>query len=523
MSVAPDRICVVIGRTRHKMVFAELAAAEEAGVKFVEMRMDFFRNAIDYPRLMPLKKCPWIATFRRTSDGGRWAGTEDERQMVMRQAIVSGGIDWIDVETDIAGSLRRYGKVKRIISYHNMTETPGDLEEIARKMLEQDGDVYKIAVMPNSANDVARVIKIQQSSPKPMIAFAMGEMGIASRYLALKFGAPWIYCAFNSERGVAPGIPSLDSFRTTYPVRSINAETKFFGVCGDPVSHSLSPVLHNHMYQRLKVNACYVPFLVPKDTLEDHIKAFEVAPIDGYSVTIPHKEAAAKLVTEPEEAIRLSKAANTLVREHPGEFRGRNTDYPAAVESLKAHLEERTKDGPPPQLSQLTALILGAGGVARAIAHALHREGCGLTISARTEERAARLSQELGGCRVLDWQGRNNAHCDIVINCTPVGMHPNVNEMPLHVSFLKPGMTVFDTIYTPETTLLIREAKTRGCFVITGVDLFVRQAAMQIQEFTGKEPDVTVMRSIARKALSPLTKALEEAIADGGGWQGDAE
>jgi 3-dehydroquinate dehydratase/shikimate dehydrogenase len=522
MSIAPDRVCVVVGRTRHKMVLAELAAAQDRGVKFIEMRLDFFRNAVAFQRLFDHKKCPWIATYRRTSDGGRWAGTEEERQTCLRQAIVSGGFDWVDLETDVADSIRRFGKIKRVVSYHNMTETPSDLEERFEKMLKQDADVYKVAVTPQSADDVVRVIKLQQQSPKPAIVFCMGEVGFASRFLSLKYGAPWIYAAFNKERGVAPGIPGEEDFRTTYPVRSIDADTQFYGVCGDPVSHSLSPVVHNHLYRRLKVNAFYVPFLVPKGTLAAHVEAFDEVPIAGYSVTIPHKEDAAKLAKEPDDAVRLSRAANTLVREAPGEFRGANTDFSAAVESIKAHLAARAKDKdePVPQLSQLTCLILGAGGVARAIAHALHREGTGLTITARTQDRATRLSVELGGCRVLDWQGRNNVHCDIAINCTPVGLHPNVDEMPVHVSFLRPGMTVFDTIYTPETTLLLREAKSRGCFTISGVDLFVRQAAEQIKLFTGKDADVDVMRTIARKALSPITKALEEAAAEGGGaWQ----
>lgn len=520
MSLAPDRVCVVFGRTRHKMVLAELAAARDRNVKFIEMRMDFFRNAVDFKRLLEHKFCPWIATYRRSSDGGRWTSTEEERQTCIRQAIVSGGFNWIDLETDIADSIRRFGNVKRIVSYHNMTETPVDLEERFERMLKQDADVYKIAVTPQTAADVVRVIQIQKSSPKPTIAFGMGEIGFASRFLSLKFGAPWIYAAFNKERGVAPGIPGAEDFRTTYPVRSIDKDTLFYGVCGDPVSHSLSPVIHNHMYQRLRVNAIYMPFLVPKGTLEDHVSAYDAVPISGYSVTIPHKEDAAKLAKEPDEAMRLSRAANTLIREGPNEFRGANTDYSSAVAAINAHLLERAKGEIPAKLGQLSALILGAGGVARGIAHALHREGCGLTIAARTQERATRLSVELGGCRVLDWQGRNNVHCDICINCTPVGMHPNVDEIPVHVSFLRPGMTVFDTIYTPETTLLLREAKSRGCFIISGVDLFVRQAAEQIKLFTGKVADIEVMRSIARKALSPLTKALEEAAAEGGGaWQ----
>ena len=107
----------------------------------------------------------------------------------------------------------------------------------------------------------------------------MGELGFPSRFLSLKFGAPWIYAAFNKERGVAPGIPGAEDFRTTYPVRCIDKDTEFYGVCGDPVSHSLSPVIHNHMYQRLKVNAVYVPFLVPKGTLAAHVEAYDDVPI----------------------------------------------------------------------------------------------------------------------------------------------------------------------------------------------------------------------------------------------------
>jgi 3-dehydroquinate dehydratase/shikimate dehydrogenase len=187
-----------------------------------------------------------------------------------------------------------------------------------------------------------------------------------------------------------------------------------------------------------------------------------------------------------------------------------NTDFMAAVDSLEAALAERSSDGHPVELNKLFILILGAGGVARAVAHALHAKKSHIMIAARTYERAARLSAEVQ-CKVIDWHGRHNVTpCDVVINCTPVGMHPNVDESPLHMSFLKPGLTVFDTVYTPENTKLIREAKARGCHVVTGVDMFVRQAARQIELFTGKTPPVAKMRELLRKAMSPLTRALEE-------------
>src|SRR5919109_2501441 len=146
MSVAPDRVCVVVGRTRHKMIQVEVQEAVKRGGRFVELRLDFLAKAIDFKRLLPFKQCAWMATIRRPQDGGRWPGTEDERQIVLRQVIANQNFEWVDLETDIADQIRRFGSVKRVVSYHNRTETPADLDEIYERMLRQDGDVYKIAV-----------------------------------------------------------------------------------------------------------------------------------------------------------------------------------------------------------------------------------------------------------------------------------------------------------------------------------------------------------------------------------------
>ena len=162
--MSSDRVLVVIGRTRHKMVTVELQEAIKRGTKFIELRLDFLAKAIDFKRLTPYKKCPWVATLRRPADGGRFPGTEPERQVILRQAIVSGAFEWVDLETDVASSIPRFGQVKRIISYHNLSETPANLEDIYARMLSQDGDVYKLAVMAHTPEDVVRLLKLQQFS-----------------------------------------------------------------------------------------------------------------------------------------------------------------------------------------------------------------------------------------------------------------------------------------------------------------------------------------------------------------------
>jgi 3-dehydroquinate dehydratase/shikimate dehydrogenase len=510
MAVVPDRVCVVIGRTRHKMIQAELGEAAKRGHRFIELRLDFLVKAVEFKRFQPQKHCPWVATLRRPADGGRWSGSEEERRTVLRQCIVSGLFDWVDLETDVANDVRRFGPVKRIISYHNMAETPADLEAIYERMLKQDGDVYKLAVMANGPADLQRVVALQRAAPKPTVAFCMGEIGFPTRFLALKFGAPLIYAAFNRERGVAPGIPSADEFRTTYPVRGIGPATKVFGLLGDPVGHSLSPVLHNHMFRRLKQDAIYLPFRVPKGLLADAVAAARDVPVDGFSVTIPHKEYAAGLAAHADPAVHLTGAANTLLRNPDGSLTAANSDYTAAVECLQAHLAERAKLGPVPEFNQLFVLVLGTGGSARAVAHALHREGAHITVTGRNTDKATKLAADIG-CKAVDWQGRHSLIAtNVLVNCTPVGMTPDTDGMPIHTSFLKQDLIVFDLVYTPENTKLVREARTRGCQVVSGVDMFVRQAAVQFERFTGVAPPVDQMREIMRKAMSPLTRALDE-------------
>src|SRR5438132_1627439 len=482
------------------MVQVELQEAAKRGAQMIELRLDFLAKAPDLKRILANRPCAMVATVRRPQDGGRWPGTEEDRQMLLRQAIVAG-FDWVDLETDVAEEIRRFKDVKRIISYHNLREVPAELEEIHEKMCTQDPDVVRLAVTAQRPTDNLRVLKLLQKARKPTVAFCMGDLGVPSRILGAKYGAPFAYAAFNKERGIAPGILSYEELKGIYHYPQINAETRIYGVIGDPVAHSLSPLIHNTAFRSLGINAVYLPFRVPRAGFETFLKEFDHLPVHGYSVTIPHKEHAANIAAEKDPAVELTQAANTLIRGENG-FAAYNTDYQSARDSLLANLPPGP-DGQPSTLQGRTVLLLGAGGVARAVAHALHREGALVSVSNRTPERTQRLAEEVG-CRAIDWAARHNVVCDTVINCTSVGMHPNMDESPIHQSLLKPGLMVMDCIYTPEQTLLVKEARNRGCHILTGVDMFVRQAALQFQLFTGKEAPLEVMRKVVRKALSPL-------------------
>jgi 3-dehydroquinate dehydratase / shikimate dehydrogenase len=493
-------ICVVIARARHKLMITEVQEAAKRGAQLIELRLDYLARAPDLKRLLADRPCPLVATVRRPEDGGRWSSTEQARRMLLRQAIAAG-FDWVDIETDIADEIKRYKDVKRIISYHNRFEVPTDLEAIYERMCRQDPDVVKIAVTAQQPSDNLRVLKLMVNAPKPTTSFCMGDIGGASRVLCARYGAAYTYGVFNKEFHVAPGQLSFDELKDVYHYDAVNAETKVYGVIGDPVGHSLSPLIHNAAFRQLGMNCVYLPFRVPRGQLPGFLHDYDRVPLEGYSVTIPHKEAAAALAHERDEWTTLTNSANTLVR-RDGNWSAHNTDARSALDSLVAALPT-PQQGKPKPLEGRTVLLLGAGGVARSLAYVLPNAGAKVVLAGRTLERAQRLASECGG-QAVDWAARDRTPCDIVINCTPVGMHPNVDESPMPAIALKPGLIVMDTIYTPENTLLIKDSRSRNCVVRTGVDMFVRQAAMQFKLFTGQEAPLDLMYKLVKRALSPV-------------------
>lgn len=493
-------ICVSIGRTRHKMLLAEIKEAARQGAQLIELRLDFIPRALDFKRILEAKPCPYIATLRRQQDGGRFSGSEEERQMLLRQIIAGGQFEYVDLETDIADKIRRYGSTKRIISYHNLKEMPADLERTYLTMCGQDPDIIKLAVRAEHPLDNLRVLEMTKRSKYPTVAFCVGDMGVASRILAAKYGAPFTYAAFNKERGIAPGILSWDEMRFVYFYDQINEDTRIFAVLGDPIGHSLSPHVHNAAFRAKNLNAVYVPFRVPRTDIESALDGMRKVPFYGYSITIPHKEAVFNLTTFREEQAQRTKALNTLIPKADGTLSGYNTDCDAALTALREVMADMEGGS---SLSGRSVLILGAGGVARAIARGLQQSGALLIITNRTAAKAHALADELN-CRTVDWTARNATSAEIFINCTPLGMHPDIDESPLHPSVFKPGLIVMDCVYNPETTLLIRQARERGCRVVTGVAMFVHQAARQFELFTRLPPPVEVMYEAVRKVVSPV-------------------
>ncbi len=492
-------ICVSLGRSRHKRMIAEHQYLVEQGAKLVELRLDYIGRAVNLKRLLENRPGPIVITARRREDGGRWMQSEQERLMLLRSAVVDG-VEYVDIEADVASQIPRYGNTKRIISYHDFSDTPNELEELHEAMAEEDADIVKIATMANSFTDNLRMMKMVREAKVPTIGICMGEIGMVTRILANRVGSPFTYATYSMDKKMAPGQLNWKEMIEMYDYENITEKTELFGVIADPVANSYNPLIHNRAFKQEGLNARYLPFRVLAEDLPNFIDGCKELGIHGISITIPHKERALEFCTQAESSATGIGAINTMVF-HDADRLGYNTDYRAAMDCIEEVYEVK-KDAERP-MQGITALVMGAGGVSRAIAWGLRQRHAEVMLTSRTFDRTQMLASEIG-CRAIEWEERHDPRIHLLVNGTPVGMHPDVDSCPYNASKLNQFMVVFDTVYNPENTLLIKHAKRAKSRIVTGVDMFVRQCAYQYKLFTGKEAPAQLMRNTIKEATNPV-------------------
>jgi len=271
----------------------------------------------------------------------------------------------------------------------------------------------------------------------------------------------------------------------------IDAQTELFGVIGNPVHHSLSPVIHNGAFRRLGWNAVYLAFEVKN--LEEALRGIRGLGVRGVSVTLPFKTEVLPFLDKIEGLARKVGAVNTIVNRR-GRLIGYNTDCEGALEVLEEKMDLRGR----------TVVLLGAGGAARAIGFGLKERGVPLIVVNRSKERGQAFSKELR-CNYLPISSlarmkEGELEADIVINATPLGMYPRDGETPIPKKFLKKGMVVMDIVYEPLQTRLLREAKEKGCVTVDGLEMLIRQGMAQFEIWTGKRLKIGAIRKDLRRA-----------------------
>ena len=485
-------IQVVACDTTEAACRAYLAADARADV--VELRWDLVRD-LDADRMLALRGKPKLITVRSRRQGG--AARPAEREPLLRKALAAG-VAYVDLEFGDRDQvfLKERGRTRRLLSYHDFNGTPADLLALYREMRAAGGEALpKIVTFADAASDIVRVRDLLQSAgPGSLIAFCMGPKGVPSRILAPSWGSAAVYAPARGAAASAPGQLSLEELFDVYRVHRIGPHTRLLGVVGHPIGHSLSPRLHNAALGELGLDYCYLPFEAAR--LAEFLPVLVELRLGGLSVTLPHKEAIIPHLDAVDETARRVGAVNTVVKVW-NRLEGRNTDVEASLAPLRRRIA----------LKGARVAVMGAGGAARALVDGLVRAGARVTVFNRTAAHARTLARRLGA-RHLPWARLRRFPCDLLVNATSVGLAPEIDRSPVPVSWIT-APVVYDIIYNPPETRLLREARARGKAALQGVDMFVAQAAAQFALFTGRQAPVDLMRRVAMEALGqkPCTVA----------------
>jgi 3-dehydroquinate dehydratase/shikimate dehydrogenase len=511
----------------------QIRDAVSAGAEMLELRTDYLGglNGRAAAALIAEAKgsipasLPVIVTCRDPREGGAGNHPETLRIEVLLAAMETGA-DFIDLEyanflqpeigQRIGSALARRPRCRLILSAHDFQGKFPDVRRLHRDILRAcPNAIPKLVYTANHINDCFGAFDLLHETKGDCIVLCMGQAGLISRILAKKLGSFVTFASLNEQAATAPGQLTLSTLKGLYHCDSVNAETELFGVVADPVAHSLSPAIHNACFADKGMNRLYLPLLVQGGQPQfnqflDNILVRPWLDFRGFSVTIPHKHSALEYVRGKggfvEPLADKIGAANTLIHvapppsgvigvpqpraAGPHQLAAYNTDYAGALDAITAGMGIERKG-----LRDVLVAVVGAGGVSRAIVAGLSDAGAKVTIYNRTVERAQELAAEFG-CGFAGLDKLSQMSAKLLTNCTSIGMHPNVDATPVPAEYLKPDMTVFDTVYNPAETLLLKQAKQKGAQTIDGIAMFVNQAAAQFRLFIGQSANTRLMRDV---------------------------
>jgi 3-dehydroquinate dehydratase/shikimate dehydrogenase len=463
---------------------AELRARRDrvTNADLIELRVDTVSDPSAAAALAGRRQ-PVIFTCRAQWEGGYFTGSEEERKRILLEAQQLRA-DYVDVEwrAGFEDVINARGGQGVVLSMHDFDGVPADLVARAVAMRSTGAEVVKIAVTPSRLVDNLRLMPIANAAVSPTVVIGMGDAGLATRVLAARFGSCWTYAGDGAAPGQIPGSVLCGQ----YGFRTITARTPVYGVVGRPVAHSLSPAIHNAAFRTTGTSGVYLPLAAADfDDFLTFAAAFE---IEGASVTAPFKVEAFERAAESDPVGRRIQAVNTL-RRRGQRWEGCNTD----VEGFLAPLRDRLA------LDGVRATVLGAGGAARAVGEALASARAIVTFSARRGDAAERVAR-LTGAQVGAYPPERGSW-DLLVNTTPIGTAPDLNDTPVPASALD-GRLVYDLVYNPIETALLRDARRAGCETLGGLDMLIAQAQRQFEWWTGRRAPERAMREAAISTLA---------------------
>jgi 3-dehydroquinate dehydratase / shikimate dehydrogenase len=449
---------------------------------FLELRLDYLKQPLAaLPKIHRFLETHQyitaIGTCRRAENGGRFKGSLASQLEVLTKAHAAG-CQIVDLEIQSALKAKREAiarlrsRAGLIVSFHDFRATR-NLDETLEKMLKVPADFYKVVSTATTLSDnVTMMTFLQtQSDQHALIGLCMGEQGIISRVLSVRAGSVFTFGAVSADLKTAPGQISAGDLRSIYRIDQVDAATRVYGVAGDPIEHSLSPVIMNTALRRENVNGVYLP--LHAKTLKDLMRCVREIPLHGLSVTMPYKQSILAHLDNTDAHTTKIGACNTVVRGQDGKLYGFNTDAAGVVRPLEQRLS----------IEHAKVLVLGAGGAARAAVFGLKERGAEIWILNRTSVKGQKLARQ-AKARTIKRADLRKIAFDVIINATPVGMG-NTRDCPLKDEEIQ-ARVVFDMVYDPVETHLLQVARAKGIAVIPGVEMFVQQAARQFEIWTGK-------------------------------------
>src|ERR1035438_10135339 len=475
------RVCLALSAdtVEDMLATAESMATDDP---FLEFRLDYLKQPLAaLPKihrfLEPHQYVTAIATCRRVDNGGKFKGSLASQLEVLAKAHAAG-CQIVDLELQSAlkskpeAIARLRSRAALILSFHDFRATR-NLDETLEKMLKIPADFYKVVSTATTLSDNVTMMKFLQahSGQHALIGLCMGEQGIISRVVSVRAGSIFTFGAISATLKTAPGQITARDLRSIYRIDQVDAATRIYGVAGDPIEHSLSPVIMNTALRRENVNGVYLP--LHARTLKDLIHCVREIPLHGLSVTMPYKQAILPHLDNTDAHTTKVSACNTVVRGQEGKLYGFNTDIAGVLRPLEQRIA----------IEKAKILVLGAGGAARAAVFGLKERGAEVWILNRTSVKAQKLARQAKAHTVKRADLRKLTF-DVIINATPVGMG-NTRDCPLKDEEIQ-ARVVFDMVYDPVETHLLQVARAKGFTVIPGIEMFVQQAARQFAIWTGK-------------------------------------
>jgi 3-dehydroquinate dehydratase/shikimate dehydrogenase len=492
------KLCIAVhGATPAELWQRAAAAAEDT--KFLELRLDFLpKPAAAIPGLKDFllahRNVAVIATCRRKQNGGNFDGALTAELEILTKAAEAGSLI-IDLEVESAEECKpaqiarfragiKAAGAGLLISFHDFTRTKG-LEQAAARILTFEPDFVKVVSTARSLADNLAVLRLieDRSLSWHVVGIAMGEEGLLSRVLGPRAGAAFTFAAPDDGAGTAPGQVSVRTLLDLYRLDQLDQATRIFGVAGNPIAHSLSPLMHNTAFRRESVNAVMLPLKVK--ALDDLLTVVRELPLGGVAVTMPLKQEVLPHLANMDPLTARIGACNTLRTGADGKLYGFNTDVAGVVRPLEKRL----------RLNGARIVVLGAGGAARAAIFGLVEQGADVYVVNRTHETAVAVARK-AKAHSLKQEQLAKQKFDVLINTTPCGMAGFKQAMPIKENELNAGL-VFDMVYNPLDTPLLKLAHSRGLKVIGGIEMFVQQGARQFEIWTGKPaPEADMMRVV---------------------------